>query len=78
MATFKSILSTIFSDVKKVVAWVGSSKVVTVIEDAAEAVDPGLAGIFNLANTYITEAVKTEALFTAEPAFRSSRQLRLP
>ena len=68
MASFKTVLSEVGSDVKKVFAWVGSSKgqaVVAAGESVVETVDPALTGIINLANTYITEAVKTEALATA-------------
>lgn len=69
--SFKSVLSTVFSDSKKVFAWVGSAKGQAVIgagESLAEGVDPALAGIFTLANTYIQEAIKTEALATAAGA----------
>ncbi len=66
--TFKSVLSTLGGDVKKVFAWVGSTKGQAVIgagEAVVETVEPGLSGIINIANAYITEALKTEALATA-------------
>jgi hypothetical protein len=62
---FKSVLSTFGGDIKKVFEWVGSAKGQAVVasgEAVVEVVDPGLTGIINLANTYITEALKTEAL----------------
>jgi hypothetical protein len=68
MAGFKSFLSAIGNDVKKVFAFISSPAGQTIIqtgEGVAEAIDPGLSGLFNIANTYITEAVKTEAIATA-------------
>jgi len=62
---FKSVLSTFGGDIKKVFEWVGSAKGQAVVasgEAVVEVIDPGLTGIINLANTYITEALKTEAL----------------
>jgi len=70
MATFKSVLSVIGADAKKVFAWVGGpgAAVITSGEAIVEAVDPGLTGIINLANTYLAEVLKTEALATAAGA----------
>ena len=65
--SFKSVLSTFGGDVKKIFAWVGSPKgqaVVAAGEAAGETVVPSLDGLINLANTYITEAFKVEALAT--------------
>lgn len=66
--SFTSVLSTIGKDVKSVFAWVASPKGQAVIgagESAAEVVFPQITGIVNLANTYIGEALKTEALAAA-------------
>ena len=66
--SFSSILQTIGKDAKSVFSWVGSAKGQAVIgagEAAIEGVAPALTGVINLANTYITEAVKTEALAAA-------------
>lgn len=63
--SFKSVLETIGADVKKVFAYVGSSQaqaVITAGEGVAETIFPQITGIVNLANTYINEALKTEAL----------------
>lgn len=65
MASFKSVLEAIGSDVKKVFAWVGSpagQATLAAGEATAEAIYPPATGLINLANTYITEAIKTEAL----------------
>jgi hypothetical protein len=65
MANFKSVLAAIGGDVKKVFAWIGSpagQASISAVEATAVAIDPALSGLFSLANTYIAEAVKTEAL----------------
>ena len=66
--SFSSVLQTVGKDFKSVFAWIGSSKGQAVLgagEAVIEGVAPSLTGIVNLANTYITEAIKTEALATA-------------
>lgn len=63
--SFKSVLSTFGGDVKKVFSWVGSpqgQKIIAVGEATAETFDPALTGLFNIANVYMAEALKTEAL----------------
>ena len=69
--SFKSVLSVIGADAKKVFTWIGSSQGQSVIgtgEAVVEAVDPGLTGLITLANKYIQEAVKVEALSAAAGA----------
>ena len=69
--SFKSVLSVIGADAKKVFTWVASSKgqaVVAAGEAVVEDVDPALTGLINLANTYLQEIFKTEALATAAGA----------
>ena len=66
--SFKSVLSVIGADAKKVFNWIASPKGQAVIhtgEGVAEAIDPGLTGLINLAETYMQEIIKTEALATA-------------
>ena len=66
--SFKSILSTIGSDAKKVFAFLGSSKgqqIIAAGEGVLVTVDPGLAGLAGLFNTYAAEALKIEAIATA-------------
>lgn len=63
--SFKSVLETVGSDVKKVFAWIGSPKGQAVIaagEGAAEVIAPQLTGLINLANSGLTEIIKVEAL----------------
>jgi hypothetical protein len=63
--SFKSVLETIGADVKKVFAYVGSPQgqaLITAGESVAETAFPEITGLVNLANTYITESLKTEAL----------------
>jgi hypothetical protein len=65
MASFKSILESIGADVKKVFAFVASPQAQAVIaagEGVAETAFPQITGVVNLANNYIVEALKTEAL----------------
>lgn len=66
--SFRSVLQKIGADAKSVFSWVGSAKGQAIIgagEAVIEGVDPALTGLFSLANTYISEAVKTEALAAA-------------
>lgn len=63
-----SFLSTIGKDVKAVFTWLASPKGQTVIDTAGAvvvAVDPQLAGVVTLAESWITKAVSTEALAVA-------------
>ena len=64
----QSVLETIGGDVKKVFAFLGSPKgqaIVTAGEGLVEDVDPALTGVFNIANNWLTEIFKTQALATA-------------
>ena len=66
--SFKSVLSTIGKDVKGVFAFLGSSKGQAIIatgESLVEAVYPPLTSVINLANTWMVEIVKDEALAAA-------------
>jgi len=68
---FKSVLTVIGADAKKVFVWVASPKGQAVIhtgEAVAEAIDPGLTGLINLSETYMQEIIKTEALAAAAGA----------
>jgi hypothetical protein len=61
----KSLLQTIGADIKGVFSWLGGAKgqqVIATGESIAEAVDPGLTGIINIANNWLEEIIKTEAL----------------
>lgn len=63
-----NFLSRIGKDFKSVFNWLGSAKgqaVITAGEGVVTAVDPSLAGIFNLANSWITKVVTTETLAVA-------------
>lgn len=65
MASFKSVLSTIGSDVKKVFAWLGSpqaTNVITTGEAAVEDVFPAASGLINLANAGLKAVITTEGL----------------
>ena len=71
MATFKSVLSVIGGDAKKVFAFLSSSKgqaVISTGEAVVEAVDPALTGLIGLFNTYLTEALKVETISAAAGA----------
>lgn len=71
MASFKSILDFIGSDVKKVFEWAGSPAGQTEIKTAegvVEAVYPPATAAIALGNVFITEAIKTQALATAAGA----------
>jgi hypothetical protein len=60
-----SFLSTLGADVKKVFDWLGSSKGQAVIaagEGVVESVYPPATGIINLANTWLSEIIKSEGL----------------
>jgi hypothetical protein len=66
--SFTSVLSVFGRDVKKVFAWIGSPQAQTLIKEGeavAEAVYPPLTGIIAIGNTFMTEAVKVEALAAA-------------
>ena len=66
--SFKSVLATIGKDVVKVVAWIGSPSgqvMLSAGEGVAAEVFPQLSGLVFLANGWIKEIVKTEALFSA-------------
>ena len=66
--SFKSVLSTIGADVKKVFAYITSPQGQAVIatgEAAVIAIDPALAGLFAVANTTLTEVIKVESLAAA-------------
>lgn len=63
-----SFLSTIGKDIKGVFSWLGSSKGQTVIQTAGAvvvAIDPALAGIVSLTESWITKVISTEALAVA-------------
>lgn len=69
--SFKSVLAKIGADVKEVFAYIGSPQGQAVIaagEGVVETVAPQLTGVINLANGFITEAAKTEALAAAAGA----------
>lgn len=60
-----SFLTKLGADVKKVFEWLGSTKGQAVIaagEGVVESVYPPATGIINLANTWLTEIIKSEAL----------------
>jgi hypothetical protein len=66
-----SILQTIGNDVKRVFAFLGSPKaqaIVTAGESLVEDVDPALTGAFNLANNWLAEIFKAQALGSAAAA----------
>jgi hypothetical protein len=63
-----SFLSTLGKDIKAVFAWIGSPAGQTVIatgEGLVTAIDPGAQGIVTLANAWMQEIIKTEALAAA-------------
>ena len=67
MANVKTFLSAVGADAKKLFGWLGSSQGQTLIstgEAVVEAVDPALTGIVSIANTYLTEILKTENIAT--------------
>lgn len=64
----KSLLGSIGSAFKDVFKWLGSAngqKVIGTGEAIAEVIDPGLTGIINIANNWLTEIIKAETLATA-------------
>lgn len=64
----KSLLDTIGSDAKSVFKWFLSAqgqKVIQTGEAIAEAIDPGLTGVINIANSWMAEIIRTQALATA-------------
>ena len=66
--SFKSVLDKIGADAKGVFAFLASPKgqvIVGAEEAAVEAFVPGATGLINLANIWLTEAVKTETLAVA-------------
>jgi hypothetical protein len=63
-----SLLSKLGGAVKDVFKWLGSPTGQAIIgagESLAEAVDPGLSGIIGVANNWLAEIIKTEALASA-------------
>lgn len=67
----KSVLDKIGSDFKAVFTFLGSptgQKIVSTGEAVVEAIVPGTAGAITLANNWLTEIVKTQALATAAAA----------
>lgn len=63
-----SFLSTIGKDIKAVFSWLGSPKGQAVIQEAGAvvtAIDPALAGIVTLTESWITKIISTEALAVA-------------
>lgn len=78
--SFKSVLSAIGSDIKKIFSWIGSPTGQAVITDAGavlEAVDPGLTGLVNLAETYIKQAFTVESLAAGAAAQTGSGTQKL-
>ena len=68
MASFKSVLSAVGADAKKVFAFISSPKGQAVIatgETAIEVVDPAASGLVSLANAGLTEILKVEGLAAA-------------
>lgn len=66
--SFTSVLSTIGKDVAKVFAWVGTPAAQNLIQEGeavVEVVYPPATAIINIANTFLTEAIKVEALSAA-------------
>lgn len=73
--SFTSVLSTIGKDVKGVFTWLGSStgqKIIQTGEAVVEAIIPASAGLITLGNTWMTEAIKTEAIAAAAGASSGS------
>jgi len=71
----KSLLDTIGSDIKGIFSWLGSvqgQEVITTGEGIIEAVYPPATGIINIANNWLTEILKTQALATAAGAASGS------
>lgn len=69
--SFISVLDTIGKDAKKVFSFLGSAKgqaIVAAGESVVESVDPLTSGFFTLANNWLAEILKTQALATAAAA----------
>lgn len=63
-----SFLSAIGNDFKRVFSWIGSPKgqaLISTGEAIATSIDPGLAGIFSLANSWMNKVLTTESLAAA-------------
>lgn len=63
-----SFLSTIATDFKRIFNWAGSAKgqaIIGTAEGIATSIDPGLAGIFSLANSWMNKVLTTESLAAA-------------
>jgi hypothetical protein len=70
-----SFLSAVGHDIKSVFSWLASPKGQSVIltgEGIATAINPGLAAIFPLVNSWITKAISIEALAAAAGAQEGS------
>lgn len=66
--SFTSVLATIGKDAVKIFDWVGSPSGQNLIKDGeavVEVVYPPATAIINIANTFLTEAIKAEALAAA-------------
>jgi hypothetical protein len=66
-----SLLDTLGKDFKGIFAWLGSStgqKIVKTGEGVVEAIYPPATAIINVANNWLTEILKTQALATAAGA----------
>jgi len=64
----KTVLDKIGADFKGVFTFLGSQKgraLIATGEGLVEAVAPGATGLINLANTWLTEIIKSQALATA-------------
>ena len=77
--SFRSILGTIGTDVKKVFAWVGTPQAQKIIvtaevvgEAAANAIDPGLAVLDPLIQAWTQEVFKAQAMAVAAGASTGS------
>jgi hypothetical protein len=73
--SFKSILDTLGSDTKKVFIFLGSSKgqaIVDAGEAVVETIEPQTTAFFTLANNWLAEILKTQALATAAGAASGS------
>lgn len=71
----KTFLDHVGSDVVKVFAWIGSPAGRTAVgagEAVVEDVFPAATGIVNLLNSWVAEAIKTQALATAAGAQQGS------
>ena len=74
--SLKTALDKIGEDAKEVFSFLGSAKGQAEIatgEGVVESIVPGTAGLLTLANTWLTEIVKTQALATAAGAATGSQ-----